>query len=326
MRFPRPAFFLLALASPLLAAQNNVQLYGVVDLGINSDSDSGHRLTRVDSGNQTASRWGIKGTEALGGGLVASFVLESQIETDTGTLSYAGRLFGSQAWVGLSGPFGSVKLGRLFTPYFGAIATNDPFDARGPGESTRVFQDTGVRMDNAIKYSLPAGLGGFYADLAYGAGEVAGNAAANRQWSMDAGYADGPLNIELACHDSNDALGGRLARSTLVAGNYDFGPVRAWFQLGRSYGSTLDTVDSLLGLSMPVTNGSIAADIVHKRDRHIANANATQVAMGYYHALSRRSNLYLVASQLHNGSAAHYQATLPGGTRSVVSLGMRHQF
>ncbi|MES2125668.1 MAG: porin [Pseudomonadota bacterium] len=326
MRFPT-AFVLLALSSPVAVAQSNVQLYGVVDLGINSDSDSGHRLTKIDSGNQTASRWGIKGTEAIGGGLVASFVLESQVEADNGTLSYTGRLFGSQAWVGLSGAFGSIKLGRLFTPYFGAIATNDPFDARGPGESTRIFQDTGVRMDNTIKYSLPAGLGGFYADLAYGAGEEAGNAAALRQWSMDAGYADGPLNIELACHDSNDGLGQRAARSTLIAGNYDFGPVRAWFQLGRSRnGSTLDTEDSLLGLSLPVANGSIAADIVHKRDRHLANADARQLAMGYYHTLSRRSNLYLVASQLHNGSAAHYQATLPGGTRSVVSVGMRHQF
>ncbi|RFP19557.1 MULTISPECIES: porin [unclassified Duganella] len=326
MKMLRAMLIPLACVMQQAAAQSAVSLYGVVDLAIVADRDSGKSTTAVNSGQQTASRFGIKGDEDLGGGMRASFVVESQIEADTGNPSFAGRTFGSQSWVGLSGNFGSIKLGRMFTPYFGAIATNDPFDAKGPGESTRVFQDSGVRMDNTVKYSLPD-LQGFYADLAYGAGEVAGNAAANRQVSADAGYAAGPLNVELAYHDTNDALGVRAARSTLVAGNYDFGPLRGWMVLARSRNATtLDTRDTLVGVSIPFSRSLIAADVVHKTDRIIRNANATQLALGYYYTLSKRTNLYVVSSNLRNGSAASYQAALPGGTRRLVSAGMRHQF
>jgi predicted porin len=321
------ALLVLAAAAPPALAQSAVTVYGVVDLGLVSDRDSGRTLAKIDSGQQTASRWGIKGGEDLGGGLRAAFLLESQIEADNGSLSYAGRLFGSQSWVGLEGGFGSIKLGRMFTPYFGAIAGNDPFDARGPGDSTRLFLDSGVRMDNTIKYSLPAALGGFYADLAYAAGEVAGGNARNRQISVDAGYRAGPLNLQLAHHDANDALGGKAARSDLVGGSYDFGPIKGWLVLARSRnGAALDSRDSLLGVSVPLGRHAFAADYVHKRDRARPNADARQIALGYYHTLSPRSNLYLIGSQLNNQAAASYQAALPGGGRRLLAAGMRHQF
>jgi predicted porin len=318
---------LTACLAPWALAQSAVTVYGVVDLGIVADTDSGMRTTRVDSGQQTASRLGFKAEQVLGGGLRASMLVESQIEADTGTSSFAGRAFGSQSWVGLSGKFGSIKLGRMFTPYFGAIASNDPFDAKGPGESTRLFQDSGVRMDNTVKYSLPSGLRGFYGNLAYGAGEVAGNADALRQVSMDAGYTTGALNLQLAYHHSNDATGATLARSTLVGGNVDFGPVRAWMVLARSRNDlTLDTRDSLVGITVPVPGGLIAADYVYKADLFQQDADAHQVAFGYYHVLSKRTNVYVIGSRLKNGVNVRYQTTLPGKTRQLFSIGIRHQF
>jgi predicted porin len=317
----------LALALQPMLAHAQVQVYGVLDLAITSDRDSGQRLTRIDSGQQTASRLGIKGSEDLGSGLRAIFVVESQIEADTGQPSFAGRPFGSQSWVGLSGPFGALRAGRMFTPYFGAIASNDPFDAKGPGESTRVFYDSGVRMDNMVKYSLPPTLGGVYGDLAYGAGEVAGNSQANRQLSGDIGYAAGPLNVVLAYHNANDLLGMKLARSHLLGGSYDFGRFKGWLVLARSRNdSTLDTRDTLFGLSMPVGRNLVAADYVHKSDLYNRDADATQLALAYYHTLSRRTNLYLIGSHLSNDGGVSYQVSLPGGARRVIAAGMRHQF
>ncbi len=317
---------LACLSSPALA-QTSLGVYGVLDLGIVADRDSGVASTRIDSGQQTASRIGFKAEQDLGAGLTASFLIESQIDANTGASSFAGRPFGSQSWVGLAGPFGSVKLGRMFTPYFGAIATNDPFDAKGPGESTRLFQDSGVRMDNTVKYSLPPGLRGFYGDLAYGAGEVAGNGAALRQVSMDAGYAAGPLNLQLAYHLSNDAAGATQVRSTLVGGNYSFGLARGWMVLARNRNEqVLDTRDSLVGVSVALRSGTLAADYVRKDDRLLGDANAVQLALGFYHPLSQRTNVYLVGSRLRNGSAARYQTTVAGGTRQLFSVGLRHQF
>lgn len=309
------------------SVNQSVTLYGVMDLAIASDSNSGKSSMRVDSGQQTASRLGVRGQEDLGGGLSASFMLESQIESDTGAPSFAGRVFGSQAWVGLSSPIGTVRAGRMFTPYFGAIATNDPFDAKGPGESTRVFYDSGVRMDNTVKYSLPPGLNGFYGDIAWAAGESAASSSANRQVSMDVGYKTGIFNIQLARHDANDATGATLARSTMIGGNIDLGPVRGWMAAARSTNdTTLNTRDLLVGVSVPFGLNLLSADYVRKTDRNNPNAGAKQIAAGYYHWLSKRTNLYLVSSRLRNGSAANYQTTLPGGTRRVIAAGIRHQF
>jgi predicted porin len=327
-RYPS-MLLILALAAQQAAAQSAVSIYGVVDLGIVSDSDSGKTMTKLDSSGQTPSRIGFKGDEDLGGGMHAQFQLESQLEPDTGTYDF-NKLFGSQAWVGLSGAFGSIKLGRQFTPYFGAIAGNDPFDAKGPGESTRIFWDSGVRMDNAVKYSLPPIAGGWYADLAWAPGEVAGNSAAGRQLSADIGYRNGPLNVQVAHHDANDALGNKAARSSLVSGTYDFGPLKAWMALARSRNDNilnrLDTRDALAGITVPVGADWFAADYVHKSDRARANAGVTQIAAGYYHPLSRRTNVYLVGSRIDNDGAASYQATLAGGSRRQLMAGLRHLF
>ncbi|MCE3263264.1 MAG: porin [Pseudoduganella sp.] len=317
----------LAACAPAAQAQHGVTVYGVADLAVVRDTDSGVTTMKVDSGLQTASRLGFRGYEDLGDGMAASFVIESQIEADTGTPSFGSKVFGSQVWVGLSGPLGAVRMGRMFTPYFGAIATNDPFDAKGPGEATRLFQDSGVRMDNTIKYSLPPSWGGFYADLAYGFGESGVGQRAKRQLSMDAGYAAGPLNTVLAYHQTNDGQGRQLVRSVLAGGNYDLGKLRAWLLLARNRNDgTLDTYDYLLGVSVPLGVTTLAATYVRKQDRLLANADAQQLALGFYYPLSKRTNTYFIASDLRNDALARYQASVPGGDRRLFACGMRHQF
>ncbi|GJJ03129.1 porin [Duganella rhizosphaerae] len=321
------ALSVLVLAAQAARAQSSVTVYGVIDAGLVADRDSGKSTTRVESGQQAASRLGFRGSEELGGGMSAIFNFASFISADTGQLVFANRIFGFQSWVGLASRYGTIRAGRMFTPYFAAIDNNDPFDACGPGESTRVFADSGVRMDNTVKYTLPGGLHGFYGEFAYGAGEVAGNSAGNRQLSMNAGYAAGPVNLQTAYHATNDALGNKAARNHMVGGSYDFHLFKLWMALARSRNDTvLDTRDALIGVSVSFGASVLAADYVHKHDRFHDHADATQIAFGYYYYLSKRSNLYLVHSGLVNGSAASYQASVAGGARRLTSLGMRHEF
>ncbi len=113
----------------------------------------------------------------------------------------------------------------------------------------------------------------------------------------------------------------------MLAASYDFGPAKAWLQFAHSHNNgTLDTQDTLVGVSVPLKRGSVSAAYVHKADKFKRNADVTQLALGYYYPLSVRSNLYLVGSRLTNGAAVNYQTILPGATRSVLALGMRHQF
>src|ERR1700739_196231 len=83
-------------------AQSNVQVYGLLDVGVdsaNNASPTGGTMTRVSSGGMNTSRWGLRGSEDLGGGLKTVFNLEGGILMDTGAQD--GVLFKRQAHVGL---------------------------------------------------------------------------------------------------------------------------------------------------------------------------------------------------------------------------------
>ncbi|MES2945632.1 MAG: porin, partial [Pseudomonadota bacterium] len=110
---------LIALAvlavSGMASAQSTVTLYGLLDTYVGSIKSGGTTQTVVNSGGIQTSRFGFKGSEDLGGGLKANFLLEGGINTDTG--ASRGNLFGRQSYVGLSGGFGEVKIGQMWTAY-----------------------------------------------------------------------------------------------------------------------------------------------------------------------------------------------------------------
>jgi len=108
-------------ASGTAMAQSNVTLYGLADVWFGSSKfevtgEGSVRQTKVDSGGLNTSRWGMKGSEDLGGGLKANFQLEQGFDLSTGA-AQSGKTFNRQAWVGLSGGFGEVQLGKVWTSY-----------------------------------------------------------------------------------------------------------------------------------------------------------------------------------------------------------------
>ena len=95
-------------------AQSSVTLYGIVDAGFAYNNNSGgHKLYETSAGNLQGDRWGLRGTEDLGGGLKALFVLENGFNAFSGKLGQGGDEFGRQAYVGLSSQFGTVTLGQI---------------------------------------------------------------------------------------------------------------------------------------------------------------------------------------------------------------------
>jgi len=170
----------VAAALPAFAqAQTNVQLYGIMDLGVGFKDVGGNTDSAVvlDSGYQSTSRWGIRGSEALGGGLSAQFNLESGIAPDTGAAdsntagsqgtSNAG-LFQRRAVVGLAGSWGEVNLGRDYTPGFSSAGSTDIMGysffgnwlnfTAGATQGTTIAGANGIqtRASNGIHYKSPA--------------------------------------------------------------------------------------------------------------------------------------------------------------------------
>lgn len=107
------AVSLLALAAGAAQAQN-VTLYGLVDTGVERLDNVGageHDVYRMPTiAGSFASRWGMRGSEDLGGGLKAIFTLESGFAADSGAFQQGGRIFGRQLFVGLQGGWGSITM------------------------------------------------------------------------------------------------------------------------------------------------------------------------------------------------------------------------
>jgi predicted porin len=184
-------------------AQSSVTLYGIIDEGFNINTNAGGKhLYNLSSGVLQGSRWGLRGTEDLGGGLKAIFVLENGFDTNTGKLGQGGLLFGRQAYVGLSSTqFGAVTLGRQYdsaVDYVGPLEVGDQWGGyitAHPGDLDNLNND--YRVNNAIKYTS-ANYNGLTFGGVYSFGGVAGETGRNQIWSLGAGYNNGPLVLGAA--------------------------------------------------------------------------------------------------------------------------------
>jgi len=181
-------------------AQSSVTLYGLIDNGISYvNNQRGHSAVFASTGNIVGDRWGVTGAEDLGGGLKAVFRLENGFTGTNGTLQQGGRLFGRQAWVGVSNAYGTVALGRqydsvvdylaprsLAQSFVGGLEFMHPMDNDNFGDF--------FRLDNAVKFASTDFSGLKFGGL-YAFSNKAGDFADNRAMSAGATYNRGPVTI-----------------------------------------------------------------------------------------------------------------------------------
>ena len=188
---------------------------------------------------------------------------------------------------------------------------------------------TNTRTDNLVEYVTPS-VSGFSADLAYGAGEAAGNSAKNRTLGGTLAYEQGPLNVQLAHHRLENAAGTDSTRNTLLAASYKFGAVTAQGAVARNRGvGAASSRDMVLGVAVPVYTGKLLASHVRHDDRTAAGKDASQWGIGYSHPLSKRTDIYSAYARIHNKKGAAYtvgNATDKGSGNSAFDLGVRHTF
>lgn len=338
------------------AAQSNVTVYGIVDMALVRESGGSVATTKLTSGVEAGSRLGFKGVEDLGGGLSAIFLLENGFQSDTGALGQGGLLFGRQAYVGLqSKSAGTLVMGRQYTPQYLAVAAVDPFGSGTAGDTKNLMASTGnsaSRMDNAVKYISPS-VNGFNGEVVYGAGEVAGDSTAGRQFGGALAYVNGPLTVRLAHHNRNNDTATlkntSAAKNTVLTALYDFGVLKAHFAYGVDKGlnsalprnlanpfgyavAPTPSTDSdvvLVGVTVPQGVATWIASYIRKNDKTRFNQDADQLAAGYRYYLSKRTDLYAVYAYIRNKNGAGYTAgsAIEGGTGNRgLNLGIRHIF
>lgn len=217
-------------ACGLAHAQNSVTLYGVVDAGFTYTSNSkGSSQIALTGGNESASRWGLRGSEDLGDGLSAIFTLESGFNPANGTMGQNGTEFGRQAFVGLSSQtYGTATLGRQYSSqadYVYPLVAGSTWAASGAGYGTHPADldnlNNSNRINNAVKYQSPTWNG-----LSFGAfysfGGQPGSVSRNQIWSVGGGYVNGPLTLAagyLYVNRPNFSFWGDKANDSTTASN-----------------------------------------------------------------------------------------------------------
>ncbi|WER50214.1 porin [Cupriavidus sp. WKF15] len=215
----------LLLGCSAARAEAGVNLYGLISTGIlYANNQNGHSQVQMPNGPMQTPRWGMRGTEELGGGNIAFFTLEGGFAIDTGTLSQGGRLFGRQAFIGLQSPeLGTVTLGRQYDlpaatlwPY----ESGTQFAAFGThiGDSDNVFNT--FRVNNTIAYKSPS-YGGFQVSGMLSLGEQPGNFKSNNAFSFGASYKAGDLSLGMAYEELNTP-NAASNQSGAVVGDYGF--------------------------------------------------------------------------------------------------------
>lgn len=341
-------------ASGAAMAQSSVTLYGLADIGVGSvkstDTTGGittsTRQSKVDSGGFYTSRLGFKGSEDLGGGLKAEFLLEGAIGLDTGTFSG----FNRQSWVGLSGGFGKVQLGKMWSPY-----DNTLFDANDTFTSSRassyaVFAPYEDNAGNTIYYTSPT-FGGITGSLAYTLGEdkTATNSASSIT-SMSLNYVAGPIVAGIAYQVENDknpaagtpftdlstvlaALGVPTSKVqyTLINGSYDLGAAKliaGYNNVKFSSSSLASDVKSNafnLGVEVPLSS-SLVLGAGYAQNKYKSGGTDAAKVTGYSfaakYALSKRTFVYGAATN----TKSELTGTPEGSKTTLFALGVQHAF
>jgi predicted porin len=220
-------------------AQSSVTVYGIVDAAIvYSSNQGGQSNTYERSGNLAASRLGFKGTEDLGGGLNALFVLENGFNVDDGAMSSANTIFNRQAYVGLnSGTYGSMTVGRQYTPYYLSVGPVGPTTAltgatgAHPGDIDGL--DTTIRVSNSLTYTSPV-FGGMQVSTQYGFGETAGSTTTGNTFSAGLKYDIKALRFGLGYLKLRNGANLGAGWSSTASGSFPTSPINKGYLTAES--------------------------------------------------------------------------------------------
>ncbi len=374
MKIKFAAALTLTALSGTAYAETSVTLYGAVDTGFlfqntsaASYSTAAHntgRLFRLKDGGIYTSFLGFMGKEDLGDGWQTNFKLQGAFDSTNGKFGLSGTAgvaaqFNQVADVGLSGPYGSLTLGRQIIPltyamaytdvrqgdYFGSIFTSlvSMNSAAGwPGTSTNA-QLGAVFDDNAIVYVSPK-FGGVTASLEYSPGGVAGSFQGGTRESAVLQYDNYGLKLAAAYyngHDTNPSptsvpSGLNNNRFLYTGALYTINgfSVSASFGNGRnpahSNTTNFDMISGGLGYrfnpAFEVTSG-----IYYLKDQNHSANKSTEYVLAADYSLSKRTLLYAQVGYVDNKgvmnqSIEYGQPVAPGVPTTAAMIGIREKF
>ena len=346
----------LALACGVVQAQSNVTLYGNIDLGLLTQNNvKANESTELYNGGISPSIWGMRGSEDLGGGLKATFNLESHFSADTGAST--NRFFRRQSNVGLSSAsMGTLTLGNMYSPAVLAFAATDPrglrenfsglytwaYNSGALSAANSTNNDVGVFLQNAISYSHAIGpvnlaIGYSVAENVSAVGTTAAKGGA--VLALGATYS-GPLSVSAAYQKTNHAgTSNELSSMYSMGAGYTMGALtgKVNYLKAREKSATGGDVSDVgvfgLGVDWKMaTNNTVMAAVYVGEDKKPATTKTTSFVLSDEYALSKRTTLYGQVAFANADAGAGLRTsivaggTLAGENATLFNVGVKHAF
>jgi len=333
MKKTQIALAALAFVASTAAMADGVTISGGIDIGMQNSTNGGSKMA---SGMLGINVVNLAASEDLGGGLKADLFVQHRFEAGNGQSTYQGVTgagpFWNQSYVGLSGDFGSLKIGRQIESYSLGIFAFDVTGGMNMGSTVTSFvggqSTTGVFQDNVIRYSSP-NINGLTIDASYvtqASANCAARACAKGDSGVNAIYANGPLSVGVG-QSKSDAI------DTGVTGNfggigYDMGfmKVNLIVQSATNRGSSTG-VNTSIPISGPLTLwGSYYT--ISKGTNGGYDGNTSAITAVY--ALSARTKLFASFQSTTGTVPLNVGSSDTNADRSTASraatLGVAHSF
>ena len=326
---------LAATGASAAMAQTSITLYGRINTTVEYQKAGGVGTSGV---YDNASRWGVRGTEDLGGGLKAGFVLESGFNSDTGTgggpgaAAGGGLSFNRWSEVNLSSDrLGMLRMGAWVPDSYHVSADGLSLHNHDTGSSAdKLYRDPimygELFIRNKVGYTSPS-IGGWVVNAAMSMHERA-NAYNQNGYDLSTYYRGGPLFAGAGFSRVGDDWQASL--STM----YTFGQVTVggYYQRNHQESARLGWMTGNRNNFRLVGRYTLGASEFHANVGHVTkwsdvkDSAATQWTLGYNYNLSKRTKVYAYYTRVNNGGGASYNVSKPGDNFSSVAMGIRHNF
>ena len=321
--------FLAAAALPV-CAQSSLQIYGRVNTTVEQQKLGGETVRGVFN---NSSRIGFKGTEDLGQGLKAGFILESGFASDNGAgaATGGGLDFGRQSELFVQNDAGMLRLGNFTSESYFATADMVSMHNHDTGASSDALYAWFYRDTNKVAYRTPV-VANTWVEVGYSFHEK--QDTQKNVWDVAANYENGNLGLGLGLTDhGNDRQ--VAVRASYSIDQWTLGGYVQRVESGKHTSAEEKWANYRLAAAYSLGNSELHANVGYA-DRKGGRA-ATQWTLGANHNLSKRTKVYASYSRVNNSDNASYGyganstlETAAGGVTgknfSALAIGVRHNF
>ncbi len=335
----------VAAMAAVTGAMAQATIYGTIEQtytsgSISTDGVTSSKTTSIGEYQMGTSLIGFKGSEDLGSGMKASYLYEMGINAQTSMAAPLNR----QAFVGLSGGFGAVRIGKQYSSSFINLVSADPGGATGaPGalylavNTSNNGAESPLRQDSGIQYDLPSiapGLKITLTKVVAGHNTSDSGSKVGDSQGFAINYASGPLNVGYTSDSTKSqdiafgsfgtqvtAVDGTSTKQTTLAAGYDLGMAKVTYSDAKVMNNGQGIKASMFALSAPVGAASLFLSSSTGKVLTTSETKLKGMQYGVNYPMSKRTVAYYHAGNTTITNASNSQTKIKG-----FGIGIHHSF